>query len=57
MCILIGALEEIIYVEQPPGYMNDKYPILCYIFDKPVYGLKQTPRAWYATLTNFFENV
>lgn len=52
---LNGELEETIYVEQPPGFINEKYPNHCYILDKAVYGLKQAPRAWYETLTRFLK--
>lgn len=42
------------YVEQPPGFVNDKYPDHFYI-DKDVYGPKQDLHASYETLTRFLQ--
>ena len=53
--ILNGELEETLYVEQPPGFVNEKYLNHCYILDKAVYGLKKAPRALYETLTRFLK--
>lgn len=52
---LNGILEDMIYVEQSPRFVNDKFPDHYYFLDKVVYGLTQAPRAWYATLTNFLK--
>lgn len=51
---LNGELEEMFYVEQPPGFVNDKYPDHFYI-DKDVYGPKQDLHASYETLTRFLQ--
>ena len=49
---LNGELEEEVYVEQPPGFVDPRYPNFVYRLDKALYGLKQAPRAWYETLSS-----
>ncbi|KAI3515989.1 hypothetical protein L1887_14896 [Cichorium endivia] len=43
---LNGDLEETVFVEQLPGFVDKDNPNHCYVLDKVVYGLKQAPRAW-----------
>ena len=50
---LNGKLEEEVYVEQPPGFVDPKFPDHVYKLDKALYGMKQAPGAWYETLSNF----
>ncbi|KAI3510740.1 hypothetical protein L1887_17874 [Cichorium endivia] len=52
---LNGDLEETIFVEQLPGFVDKENPTHCYVLDKVVYGLKQAPRVWYETLTKFLK--
>jgi hypothetical protein len=50
---LNGAIQEEVYVRQPPGFKNPKYPHRVYKHSKALYGLKQVLRAWYARLKTF----
>ncbi|KAJ9561167.1 hypothetical protein OSB04_006327 [Centaurea solstitialis] len=48
---LNGFLQKEVYLEQPEGFVDPRYPSHVYVLDKVLYGLKQAPRAWYETLT------
>nr|GEX11169.1 hypothetical protein [Tanacetum cinerariifolium] len=50
---LYGTIDEEVYVTQPPGFIDPKYPKKVYKVVKALYGLHQAPRAWYATLSTF----
>ena len=53
---LNGFINELVYVEQPPGFEDPRYPNHVYKFHKALYGLKQAPRAWYECLRDFLIN-
>ncbi|GKE50644.1 putative ribonuclease H-like domain-containing protein, partial [Tanacetum coccineum] len=50
---LYGKIDEEVYVSQPLGFVDPKYPKKVYKVVKALYGLHQAPRAWYATLSAF----
>jgi hypothetical protein len=50
---LIGVIQDEVFVRQPPGFENPKYPNRVYKLSKALCGLKQAPRAWYARLKTF----
>jgi hypothetical protein len=50
---LNGDINEEVYVEQPSGFEDYKQPNHVYKLKNPLYGLKQSPRAWYERLRNF----
>ncbi|KAD3640341.1 hypothetical protein E3N88_29564 [Mikania micrantha] len=49
---LYAKVKEEIYVYQPLGFGDSQHPGHVYKLDKALYRLHQTPRAWYATLTD-----
>ncbi|GKF27509.1 putative ribonuclease H-like domain-containing protein, partial [Tanacetum coccineum] len=50
---LYGKIDEKVYVSQPLGFLDPKYPKKVYKVVKALYGLHQAPRAWYDTLSTF----
>ena len=50
---LNGFINELVYVDQPPGFEDPRHPNHVYRLSKALYGLKQAPRAWYERLQNF----
>ena len=44
---LNGSLDEVVYCQQPPGFVDASHPDYVCRLNKSLYGLKQAPRAWY----------
>ncbi|GJY24532.1 putative ribonuclease H-like domain-containing protein [Tanacetum coccineum] len=50
---LYGKIEEEVYVCQPLGFEDPKFPDKVYKVEKTLYGLHQAPRAWYETPSTY----
>ncbi|KAJ1704622.1 hypothetical protein LUZ63_004403 [Rhynchospora breviuscula] len=50
---LNGWIDEEVYVQQPPGFVDHFNPNHVFKLHKALYGLKQAPRAWYGRLCTF----
>lgn len=50
---LQGTLFDVVYVTQPPGFVDSDRPHHVCRLKKALYGLKQAPRAWYQELKTF----
>ena len=44
---LHGTLNEVVYCQHPPGFVDLARPNYLCKLNKALYGLKQVPRAWY----------
>ncbi|GJT83423.1 putative ribonuclease H-like domain-containing protein [Tanacetum coccineum] len=50
---LYGTIDKEVYVMQPPGFQDSKFPDRVYKVVKAMYGLHQALRAWYGTLSKY----
>ena len=46
-------IEEEVYVEQPPEFVDPTHLDFVFKLEKALYGLKQAPKAWYKRLSTF----
>lgn len=54
MTFLNGILEVEIYMDQSEGFVQEEKEDLVCKLKKILYGLKQSPRAWYHHIGSFF---
>lgn len=54
MAFLIGDLKEEIYMDQLKGYVSKDKEQFVYKLSKTFYRLKQSPRAWYKKINEYF---
>nr|GEX43332.1 putative ribonuclease H-like domain-containing protein [Tanacetum cinerariifolium] len=52
---LYGTINKEVYMSQPPGFVDPKFPNKVHKVVKALYGLHQASKAWYATLSTFLE--
>ena len=54
---LHGFLTEDVYMQQPPGFEDVRFPSHVCKLQRCIYGLKQSPRAWYARLSQLLHQL
>ena len=54
---LNGKLKEEIYIQQPPGYVEQGKEHLVCKLKKSLYGLKQSPRCWNTAFREYMESI
>nr|GEX59022.1 ribonuclease H-like domain-containing protein [Tanacetum cinerariifolium] len=54
---LHGDLSETVYMHQPPGFWDSKYPDHVCLLERSLYRLKQAPRAWFQRFASYITRV
>jgi hypothetical protein len=54
---LHGHLNETVYCQQPPGFVDPSAPDHVCLLQKSLYGLKQAPRAWHQKFATFIQTL
>ncbi|CAM8954016.1 unnamed protein product [Rhodiola kirilowii] len=49
---LHGHLQQEVYMQQPPGFEDPRFPSHVCKLHRAIYGLKQSPRAWHSRLSH-----
>nr|GEX88932.1 ribonuclease H-like domain-containing protein [Tanacetum cinerariifolium] len=49
-----GDLSKTVYMHQPPGFVDSRYPHHVFHLQRSLYGLKQAPRAWFQCFVGLF---
>ncbi|GKA27936.1 ribonuclease H-like domain-containing protein [Tanacetum coccineum] len=54
---LHGDLSKTVYMHQPPGFWDYVHPDYVCLLQRSLYGLKQTPRAWFQRFASYITRV
>ena len=53
IAFLNGDLNEVVYMQQPEGFIHKETQNLICLLSKSIYGLKQSPRMWNENINSF----